>query len=229
MSERPRNLLTRLTELPLTTLFRLCGGWRVYGQENLPKSGAAILAPNHRSWCDPPAIGLAVPRACWFMANDFLFRIPVLGKLIPYYGAFPVRRGGVDRETLRTAESHLKNGDFLCIFPEGGTTVTGKLFYPLEGGVALIAMRSNVPIIPVAMTGTDGVVNPKFPFLHHHKGGITVTFGKPLYPDQLFQEAPRKERIDLLTELLWDKIAELLPPEYVPAEKPKRSGAESAR
>ena len=210
-------------------LFQLTGGLRGYGEENIPREGGVILAPNHRSWADPPVIFLTTRRRSWYMANEYLFNIAILGKLIPMVGAFPVRRGAIDRESLRTAEAHLKEGDLLCVFPEGGTTVTGTLFYPLEGGVALLAMRANVPIVPVAITGSDAVLNSKFPYFHHHRGGVTVTYGKPLYPDQLFQDVPRKERMDLLTELLWDKIAELLPPEYVPAEKPKRPGTESAR
>ena len=89
----------------------------------LRKQPACIIAPNHLSWADPPAVRLAVKRRLWFMANDFLFRIPVMGPFIRYFGAFPVRRGVLDRDAIRKAEEHLQAGDLLCVFPEGGTTV----------------------------------------------------------------------------------------------------------
>jgi 1-acyl-sn-glycerol-3-phosphate acyltransferase len=186
--------------------------------ENIPATGAAILAPNHLSWTDPPALGLVLRRACWFMANDFLFRIPVLGKIIPYLRAFPVHRGRLDREALRLAEGHLRDGDLLCVFPEGGTTITGVL-YPFEGGVALLALRNNVPIIPVGITGTDKMLPMKEPYrLHHAPGGARIRFGKPIDPSEIGLDLPRRERVDLITARLYRAVAELLPPDYLPTE-----------
>lgn len=225
MRARHNQAIIRLLTPAVRGLFRACGGIRASGCENLPAGGGAILAPNHRSWADPPAVFLTAGRPCWFMANDFLFRIPILGSLIPEFGAFPVKRGTVDRDTLRTAQEYLQEGHLLCIFPEGGTTVTGTLYHPLEGGVALLAMRNHVPIIPVGITGSDGVLNAKPPYLHRFRGGVSVTYGKPLVPDELFPDLPRRERMDAITELLWDRIAELLPPDYLPAEKPGREPA----
>lgn len=215
-------MLHRLVKWALTPwvwgLYRLLGGLRAEGQENIPATGAAILAPNHLSWTDPPALGLVIPRNCWFMANDFLFRIPVMGKLIPYLRAFPVHRGRLDRDALRTAEEHLKNQDLLCVFPEGGTTITGVL-YPFEGGVALLALRNNVPIVPVAITGSDKVLPMKEPYrLHYARGGIRIRFGKPIHPSEIGADLPRRERVDLITAQLYHAVAELLPPEYLPAE-----------
>lgn len=199
-------------------VYRLLGGLRAEGLENIPTTGAAILAPNHLSWTDPPALGLVLRRACWFMANDFLFRIPVLGKIIPYLRAFPVHRGRLDREALRIAEGHLRDGDLLCVFPEGGTTITGVL-YPFEGGVALLALRNNVPIIPVGITGTDKMLPMKEPYrLHYAPGGARIRFGKPIYPSEIGPDLPRRERVDLLTARLYRAVAELLPPDYLPTE-----------
>lgn len=200
-------------------LYWLLGGLRAEGQENIPTSGAAIMASNHLSWTDPPALGMMIPRICWFMANDFLFRIPVMGKIIPYLRAFPVHRGRVDREAIRVAEQHLKDGDLLCVFPEGGTTITGVL-YPFEGGVALMALRSNVPVVPVAITGTDKMLPMKEPYrFHYAPGGIRIRFGKPIHPDEIDPSLPRRERVDLLTARLYHAVADLLPPDYLPAER----------
>lgn len=199
-------------------LYRLFGGLRAEGLENIPASGAAILAPNHLSWADPPAIRLFLTRRAWFMANEFLFRIPVLGKLIPLFGAFPVHRGRLDRDAIRIAEEHLRDGDLLCVFPEGGTTITGTL-YPFEGGVALLAIRNNVPIVPVGITGTDRLLPMTPPHRPHYvRGGVRLRIGKPIHPDEVDPTLPRKERIEQLTHRLYHAVAALLPPEYLPEE-----------
>ena len=211
-----RRGILAVAEFFVRGLYQVLGGFRVEGVENIPPSGGVILAPNHLSWADPPSIYMATRRKCWFMANEFLFRIPVMGKLIPLVGAFPVHRGRVDREALRRAEGHLKDQDLLCVFPEGGTTITGTL-YPFEGGVALLAFRSNVPIVPVAITGTDKLLPMHPPFYPRYaRGGVRVRFGKPIYLDEVDPSLPRKERMDLLTHRLYLAVAELLPPEYVP-------------
>jgi len=210
--------VTRITAPVLRGMFGLAGGYRVKGLEHVPAEGAAILASNHLSWADPPAIRTVIRRACWFMANDFLFRIPVLGRLIPYYGAFPVRRGRLDREALRRAEEHLKEGDLVCVFPEGGTSMTGRLV-PFEGGVALLALRADVPVVPVAITGTDRVLPMTRPFPHYHRGGVTVTFGPPVHPSDVDPALPHRQRLEEFTARLHAAVAALLPPEYLPEEE----------
>src|SRR5204863_2489640 len=117
------------------------GGYRAKGVENIPRTGPVILAGNHLSWADPPVVRIAFNRTCWFMANDFLFKIPIFGAIIRWIGAFPVVRGKFDREAFRMAEQKLAGGDMLSLFPEGGTSLTGKLS-PFEGGVAILVWRS---------------------------------------------------------------------------------------
>jgi 1-acyl-sn-glycerol-3-phosphate acyltransferase len=215
MAYAPRKPITRVIAFIVRTVFRLLGGYRASGMENIPATGGCILAPNHLSWADPPSIGLSVPRDCWFMANDFLFRVPVLGFYMRNAGAFPVRRGTTDREAIRKAEEVLQAGDLLCVFPEGGTTITGRQV-PFEGGVALLALRNNVPVVPVAITGSDRVLPRRNSYPRYARGGITATFGKPIHPDEIDPTLPKRERMDRLTERLYDTIASMLPPEYAP-------------
>jgi len=210
----------------LGPLMFLLGGLRARGMERVPP-GAAILASNHLGWADPPVIRMALRRHTFFMANDFLFQIPVLGWLIRLFGAFPVERGRIDREALRMAEERLARGHLLTVFPEGGTTITGVL-YPFEGGVALLAIRNNVPIVPVAVTGTDLLltVEPKLR-IRHVRGGVTVTFGEPIHPEEIDPSLPRRERVDALTRRVYLAVAELLPDRYLPEElrsRPRRAG-----
>lgn len=193
----------------------MLGGLRIKGLHYISPSGAAIVAANHLSWADPPALRSVIRRKCWFMANDFLLRIPVLGPLLPMYGAFPVRRGVLDRDAIRQAEEHLAAGDLLTVFPEGGTTLSGRLM-PFEGGVALLALRANVPIVPAAITGTDRVLPAETTRLRYARGGVTITFGPAINPAEIDPLLPHRKRMDLLTERLYDAIAALLPPEYLP-------------
>ena len=224
MSRPPSEGLQRPGVIAFTTpilraLFRLYGGLRVDGLENLPRNGAAIIAPNHLSWADPPALRAIIRRPCFFMANHDLFDIPVIGRLLPMYGTFPFNRDKhPDREALRVADKHLREGDLLCIFPEGGTTVTGTLV-PFEGGVALLALRSHVPVVPVAITGSDRMLPREPPLIPRYaRGGMTVTFGRPIHPDEVDPGLPKRERVTALTRRLQDAVAAMLPPHYLPAD-----------
>lgn len=216
MSHHQSPLLLAVTRPALRGTFGLLGGCRIRGVENLPAKGGAIVAPNHLSWADPPAVEAAVNRRCWFMANHDLFSNPALRWWLPWFGAFPVHRGTMDRDALRRAESHLKEGDLVCVFPEGGTTITGTL-YPFEGGVAMMALRTDVPVVPVALTGTDRVL-PADMKLRHAKGGVTITFGKPIFPTEIDPDLPRRQRVDELTQRIYDAVAAMLPPEYLPEQ-----------
>lgn len=211
-----RALLLRATSGLLRFLFRLAGGLRVRGLEHIPATGPVIVASNHLSWADPPLLRAVLPRDARFMANDFLFRISVLGPVIRLYGAFPVHRGRLDRAALRQAESYLRQGELVCIFPEGGTTVTGRLV-PFEGGVALLALRTGAPIVPAAITGTDRVLPTDPPMIPRYaRGGVGIVFGPPLDPRTIDPSLPRREQVERLTRRLYAAVAAMLPPEYLP-------------
>src|SRR5690348_2111009 len=129
---------------------------RTEGLENIPKDGPVILASDHISWFDIPLVSIRVPRITHYMAKIELFGMPVLGGILRLLGAFPVRRGEGDREALRTSQRVLQEGHLLTIFPEGhrsgGHLIEGK------SGVALIALRAGVPVIPVAVYGTENIL-----------------------------------------------------------------------
>lgn len=154
--------------LPL--FFRVVYRTEVHGQENVPKEGAAIIAANHISLWDPPFLGSFCPRRVSFMAKKELFENPIFSSLITRLGAFPVNRGAADRTAIKTALGVLAEGKCLGLFPEGTRSKTGKLG-EAEAGIGLIAYKANVPIVPVAITGTNGKgLFPKF----------TIRFGKPI-------------------------------------------------
>ncbi|MFP3903502.1 MAG: lysophospholipid acyltransferase family protein [Armatimonadota bacterium] len=158
-------------------IFRLAGGYEVRGKENVPEGGA-LLAANHISYADPPAVGTAFRQRCYYFAKRQLFEIPLFGPFIRSLYAFPVNREGVDRKAIRNAAQLLKTGEKVIIFPEGGRSPDGTLQEGTEGA-AFIAKLADAPIVPTALAGTDEVLPRGSIFLH--RGKTTVSFGEPVY------------------------------------------------
>lgn len=130
-------------------------GLHVEGRENIPDKGAVIAAANHKSYFDPPLVGMALEkRRISFMAKSELFRNPLFGRLIRYLGAFPVKRNSADMTAIRRSLAELKKGQVLCIFPEGGF-VHGKALGRFHPGMAFLAILTGTPILPVAIIGAE--------------------------------------------------------------------------
>ncbi len=129
-------------------------GVRVRGTEHVPATGGVILVSNHRSNADPPLVSLITPRPVRFLAKSELFAGP-LGRALRAIGQLPLRRGASDRAALRAAAEVVGRGDILCLFPEG-TRGTGR-FDQLHPGAAYLIMRTGVPVVPVAVLGSERV------------------------------------------------------------------------
>lgn len=156
-------------------------GYQVYGLENIPESGPAIVAGNHTSFLDPPLIGAAMKRPVSFMAKAELFKVPLLGQFLRAVNTFPVHRGAADRSAIRSALEVVGRGDILGLFPEGTRNHTEELLPP-QKGVASIALRSNAPVIPVGITGTSRDDRQRHPV---RRPVIDIRFGPPVDLDDL--------------------------------------------
>jgi len=143
--------------------------FRSYRAENVPGRGPVILVCNHVSYFDPPSLGAASPRPVVYMAKHELFRIPILGPIITWLGAFPVDRSRGDVGAFKAALGVLKSGACLGIFPEGTRNTDGTVQPQL--GAAMLASLSGAPVVPAYVSGTNAI--KKF-------SRITVTFGEPL-------------------------------------------------
>ncbi len=182
---------------------------RVTGTHNVPRRGGVLLCPNHLSDCDPPFLFPATPRALWFMSKAEIFEmsLPVIGKLGPkitFLGAFPVEPNEPDRDSLRHAQQLLQNGEALVVFPEGEVSQSGAMNDVLPGAV-LIAQRSNTPIIPVGIWGTQhvtpyGKIIPKPTWQRVH-----IHFGAPLHFDDL-KSLPKRQARETATQRLKNAI-----------------------
>jgi glycerol-3-phosphate dehydrogenase (NAD(P)+) len=126
---------------------------RRLGREHIP-DGGVVLASNHRSFLDPFAVGCCLRRPVYFVAKQELFRNPMLGWLLNCMGAFPIRRGEADEESMDTAVQLLDRGDAVVIFPEGTRIQAGSLGTP-KRGVGRLALQSGAPVVPIAVAGSE--------------------------------------------------------------------------
>jgi 1-acyl-sn-glycerol-3-phosphate acyltransferase len=159
-------MLYRFSRRFLRLLFFLLFRLKAYNEVNVPDSGSLILCGNHRSMFDPFILGTPLTRELFFMAKEELFRIPIVGGFIKRVHAFPVKRGGVSKDSIRLSIQLLKDGNAMCIFPEGTRKNAGGVG---KKGAAMLALRSNAIVIPVAIIG-----NYK-PFRR-----MAVYYGKPV-------------------------------------------------
>ncbi|HEX6800409.1 MAG TPA: lysophospholipid acyltransferase family protein [Ktedonobacterales bacterium] len=201
-------LVFELTRLFGFLVIPLIARFRTEGVANVPRSGPVILAMNHIHWTDIPLAALHVPRITHYMAKVELFGKPVLGGYIRKMGAFPVRRGEGDREAIRTAERLLAEGEIVAIFPEGHRSDLGPLI-PAHSGAGYIALRSGVPIVPVAISGTRQI----FKGFHYgpFRPKVTIRYGKPFTLGASGKVS--KEALGPATDEIMRRIAAMLPPE----------------
>jgi 1-acyl-sn-glycerol-3-phosphate acyltransferase len=140
--------------LTIGTAVKIVAPLRVYGAERVPRAGGLVVASNHFSWIDPPALGAASPRTLYMMAKVEAHRVPGLGQLMRSFGAFPVRRGESDREAVRMMRQIVREGNALGMFAEGTRQRSG-VPGSVQPGAAMVALNEDVPLIPVAIHGSQ--------------------------------------------------------------------------
>lgn len=139
---------------PLEALFRVLFTYDCLGEEHVPAEGPAVVAANHPSYLDPVLLSLQVRRPIHFMAWDELFRVPLLGRLMRAFGAFPVDvRPGHGREAFERARAVLDSGEVIGIFPEGKRSRTGWMEPALREGAARLCLATGAPLVPATITG----------------------------------------------------------------------------
>jgi 1-acyl-sn-glycerol-3-phosphate acyltransferase len=201
-------LFYRFAKLVIGLILLVWTRKEVVGLKNVPKRGPVILASNHVNLLDPPLLAVVLPRRIVYMGKIELWKTPVIGPLYTLAGFIPVRRFEGDLPALRKAEKTLRQNQVLGMFPEGTRSRKPGLGKG-QPGTAIIALRSGAPIVPVAVTGTEGVAVPRSFFRITR---VRVAFGKPF-------ELPKDRRlntelVEKCTERIMKEIAALLPEGY---------------
>jgi 1-acyl-sn-glycerol-3-phosphate acyltransferase len=182
----------------------------VVGLENLPKSGAFLIAANHSSHLDPPVIGSQVPRQMCFFARKSLWKPGVAAWWLDAVGTIPVDRdGGQDVGAIKRVLRALNDDKVMILFPEGTRSPDGNLQKP-KPGVGMIVCRTQVPVVPARIFGSfdafgrSGSLRPGTP--------ISVVFGRPLAPAD-YDPGAGKERYQQASERIMAAIARLEQPQ----------------
>lgn len=161
---------------------------RVEGTENIPKDRNFVVCANHKSNLDPPLLGLCMPFEIRYMAKEELFKNKFFGALIRALGAFPIKRGKSDVGALRAAMKMIKSGEVVAVFPEGGRSHKDCLRRGKQGA-ALIALKTEVDILPVGICGTYK------PFAK-----MVVRIGTPIQLDAYFDKKTDSEDLQRITD-----------------------------
>jgi 1-acyl-sn-glycerol-3-phosphate acyltransferase len=187
-----------IVTLPTIGLYRVTA----IGRKNVPRKGAAVLAPNHFSQADHFFVGVYLWRKVRFMAKSQIFGPPVLTYILKVGGVFPVRRGHRDEKAFETAYELIDQGELLLVYAEGGRSRSGELGIA-KPGIGRIALESGAPIIPTAIHGSVGVRGWKrlrFP-------KVTVQYGEPL--SFAVEKEPSRERQQEVADQIFARVREL--------------------
>jgi 1-acyl-sn-glycerol-3-phosphate acyltransferase len=176
------------------TVFRL----HPAGRENVPDYGPLVLICNHQSFLDPVLCGIFVKRPLYFLARDTLFH-GLFGRLIASVNTIPVKRGTADLGAMKTIINKLKEGNGVCLFPEGTRTSDGKIT-PFKPGLGLLCRRGNAAIVPVLIDGAFEAW-PRHKKLFSSGAHIILHYGKSISAEQV-KKTNDKKLAKLLTDTL---------------------------
>ncbi|PIE32765.1 1-acyl-sn-glycerol-3-phosphate acyltransferase [candidate division KSB3 bacterium] len=202
----------------VTLYFRL----KVEGLESVPKQGPYLIVANHASFLDPILIGAVVPRIIHYITYAFFYYHRAIHWYCKRVFCIPIKKEGNDIATFKKALRLLRQGELVGIFPEGARSHTGKLAQA-QPGVALIALKAGVPIIPVGIRGTYEAfpTGARFP----KPSPVTLTFGEPFSLDEFLAsgQKPSGEVQVKAAERIMEKIAELCGQQAAPPSSSSRS------
>ena len=193
-------LVSKLLVFPIYKfVFRGC----LIGRENIPQKDSFIVVSNHGSLLDPPLLGHALGRNISFMAKAELFKVPFLGFIIKACGAYPVKRGIADKNTIKTACKKLSDDNCIGIFIDGTRQKNGRVNKPKQGA-ALLAFKNQKLLLPVAIVNSHRVMRFKFCIPLFSK--VVIKVGKPFQPPQ----SSSRDDLNSVTMRLQDEINYLI-------------------
>ncbi len=192
-----------VSKLFIFPIYKFVFKGHLIGRDNIPQTDSFIMVSNHGSLLDPPFLGHALGRNISFMAKAELFKIPFLGFIIKACGAYPVKRGIADKNTIKTACKKLSNDNSIGIFIDGTRQKNGRVNKPKQGA-ALLAFKNQKLLLPVAIVNSHRLI--RFKFCIPVFSRIVIKVGKPVKPPQ----SSSRDDLNSVTMLLQDKINNLI-------------------
>jgi 1-acyl-sn-glycerol-3-phosphate acyltransferase len=189
---------------------------RAYGVDRVPATGGLVYAMNHMHWIDIPVIGIVSPRNIDFVAKVEAVRLPGFGRYLRWHGTIAVRRGQSDRDAVRQMKQSAREGRIVGLFVEGTRLKLGRPG-PAQPGAAMVALQESVPVIPIAIYGSQFWKPGNF-------APVSVAFGEPVRFDGIpkngrgYKEATAEieRRLNVLFDWLADVHAQGRPPGLEP-------------
>jgi 1-acyl-sn-glycerol-3-phosphate acyltransferase len=214
--KRESNFAFVLVAMVLAPILRLMFNIKTIGKENLPQGGY-ILVGNHLSYLDPFSFAYSVyihmKRVPHYLAKESIFRIPIIGKILPKVGQIPVYRGGKsNEEPLRAAKEYLKAGQVVVVFPEG-TLTRDPDQWPMRGksGAIRLAVELGLPIVPCGQWGVQKVLgNYSKRFRPNPFHIVRVKIGKPMFFKELETNTPSAKELSDATDKVMREISAIV-------------------
>ena len=193
-------LVSRIIVFPI---YKFLFKGKLIGEKNIPQKVPFIMVSNHGSLLDPPLLGHALGRNISFMAKAELFKVPILGFVIKACGAYPVRRGIADKNTIKIACKKLSNDNSIGIFIDGKRQKNGRVNKPKQGA-ALLAFKNQKLLLPVAIVNSHRLI--KFKFFIPLFSKLVIKVGKPIQPPK----SSSKDDLNSVTIHLQENINNLI-------------------
>lgn len=196
-------------QLVYFVLYPIVRAWypiRVEGRRRFGAGRPVLLVPNHVSFLDPVVLQAALPRRITYLMTDLYYGIPGLNWVFRRIGCIPLKQEGSQLAAIRRGIEALERYRLVAIFPEGTRSVDGKLQSGFPGA-ATLAQRARALVVPVAIIGTYESL-PRGSFWPR-RSRLTVRFGEPIDFELIPKKRPRE-----MTEVIMQRIRELLPPAY---------------
>ena len=203
---RGYRLVFTMIQCSLKTIFKILYRVSVTDIQKIPKKGKYIICSNHISYLDPVLVGSYNPRYTYFMAKEELFSVSFLSNLVTYLNAFPISRVVFDRNVFNTSLNILKNENILMLFPEG-TRSTDGVIRDGKKGVGLISLLSGAPIIPMALCGSNKIIQKPHKRIFFPK--IKIIIGDIIDTASIIEKNDRKKAIKLIVDETMESIKKL--------------------
>ena len=199
-------ILFKLIQFMLRVIFGLLYRVERIDLHKVPRNGKLIICSNHMSYMDPLIIGAYIPRCVYFMAKKELFSNKFLSFLVTFLNAFPVERKASNIKVFFISFKILKEGNAIGLFPEGTRSTNGALRGGKKGA-GLIAAESNAPILPVAISGTNKIIQKPHKRIFFPR--VKLIIGDMIDVEDILREHSKRETIPVIIDRTMKEISKI--------------------